>query len=62
MENKTKKSTYNAESQKKYNEKRKKIACNVFNDEYEKIIKHAKNKGFNSLNSYILHLINNDMK
>lgn len=62
MENITKKSTYNAESQKKYNEKRKKIACNVFNGEYEKIIKHARSKGFNSLNSYILYLINNDMK
>ena len=39
----TKKSTYNAEAQKRYNQKRKKIACTVFN-------------------SYVLNLIDNDLK
>ena len=56
-----KKSTYYAEAQKKYNEKRKKLACTVKNEEYEKIVKHYTLKGFTSANSYILHLINKDM-
>lgn len=56
-----KKSTYNAEYQKRYNEKRKKIACNVSNDLYEDIKLHAGNKGFTSINSYVLDLIKKDM-
>ena len=47
---------------KKYNEKRKKIACTVFNDKYEAIKKHSESKGFKSLNSYIISLIEEDMK
>lgn len=58
----TKKSTYNAEAQKKYDQKRKKIACTVFNEKYDMIKKHAKKKGFTSINSYVLSLIDNDLK
>lgn len=35
----TKKSTYNPVAQKKYNQKRKKIACTVFNEKYDMIKK-----------------------
>lgn len=56
-----KKSTYNAKAQKKYNEKRKKIACSVSNEKYDIIKNHAINKGYNSLNSYIIDLINKDI-
>ncbi len=59
---KEKKSTYNAEYQKKYNEKRKKIACNVSNDMYEDIKLHVSDKGFSSINSYVLDLIKKDMQ
>lgn len=55
-----KKSTYNAAAQKKYNEK--KLAAVVMNDEYEKIHAHMSKKGFTSVNSYLLHLIHEDMK
>lgn len=58
----TKKSTYNADAQKRYNQKRKKIACTVFNEKYDIIKKHAKKKGFTSINSYVLSLIDNDLK
>jgi len=57
-----KKSTYNATAQKKYNEKRKKIACTVYNDLYDKIKLHASKKGFTSINSYVLDLIKKDME
>lgn len=57
-----KKSTYNAKAQKKYNEKRKKIACSVSIEKYEEVKKHAELKGFQSLNSYVLYLIDEDMK
>ena len=56
-----KKSTYNAKAQKKYNEKRKKIACTVSNDLYSDIKLHAEKKGFTSINSYVLNLIKKDM-
>lgn len=49
-------------AQKKYREKRKKIACEVAIEKYEAIKKHAENKGYNSLNSYVLNLIDEDMK
>lgn len=57
-----KKSTYNAAAQKKYDQKRKKIGATVMNDEYEKIHAHMTAKGFTSVNSYLLHLIHEDMK
>ena len=57
-----KRSTYYAESQKRYNEKRKKVACSVSNKKYEEIRLHAEKKGYNSLNSYLIDLIENDMK
>ena len=56
-----KKSTYNAKAQKKYNMKNKNIACKVSNEKYKEIKKHAENKGFSSLNSYVLDLIKKDM-
>ena len=62
MEELKKKSTYNAESQKKYNAKNQIISCKVEKTKAEEIKQHAKNKGFNSLNSYIIYLIDNDMK
>ena len=45
----------------KYNAKRKKIACSVSNERYEEIKAHAEQKGFSSMNSYVLDLINKDM-
>lgn len=56
-----KKSTYNAKAQKKYNEKRKKIACTVSNELYDDVKLHADKKGFKSINSYVLDLIKKDM-
>ena len=47
---------------KKYREKRKKIACDVDIQLYEKIKTFSELKGFKSLNSYILYLIDKDMK
>lgn len=61
MEEKKKK-TYYAESQKKYNAKNKIISCKVVLEKYEAIKKHAESKGYNSLNSYVLNLIEKDMK
>lgn len=61
MGTKTKKSTYNAEVQKRYEAKRKKCAFSVFNDEYEKIIAHMQKKGFVSVNAYLLALVRADM-
>ena len=49
-------------SQKKYNEKIKKLACNVFVDEAKQIEKHYQNKGFTSANSYLKYLIEKDLK
>lgn len=46
---------------KKYREKRKKIACDVNIELYEEIKAHAESKGYKSLNSYIIDLINKDM-
>ena len=46
---------------KKYNEGRKKIACNVSNDMYDNIKLHASKKGFTSINSYVLDLIKKDL-
>lgn len=60
--NEEKKSFYNPDYHKKYNEKRKKIACNVSLEKYEEVKAHAELKGFQSLNSYILKLIDDDMK
>lgn len=44
------------------NGKRKKIACDVNIELYERIKAHAELKGFQSLNAYILKLIDDDMK
>lgn len=41
----TKKSTYNPVAQKKYDQKRKKIACTVFNAKYEIIKNMPKKRG-----------------
>lgn len=43
-------------------QKRKKIACTVFNEKYDIIKKHSQEKGFTSINSYVLNLIDNDLK
>lgn len=40
----------------------KKIACTVFNEKYDIIKKHSQEKGFTSINSYVLNLIDNDLK
>lgn len=56
-----KKSTYNAKAQKKYNKKRKKIACTVSNELYDDVKLHADKKGYTSINSYVLDLIKKDM-
>ena len=47
---------------KKYREKRKKIACDVNIELYEKVKTHADKKGYKSLNSYIIDLIKKDMQ
>ena len=60
--NEEKKSTYNAKAQKKYNAKNKIISCKVSIEKYEAIKAHAEIKGFQSLNAYILKLIDDDMK
>ena len=60
MEEKTHYAKYK-DTFKKYNEKRKKIACNVSNELYEDIKLHADKIGFNSINSYVLDLIKKDM-
>ena len=60
MENK--KSTYDAKAQKKYNEKFKFITCKIEKGKAEEIKQHAIKKGFTSLNSYIIDLINKDME
>lgn len=57
-----KKSTYNAKAQKKYNQRFKNIACKCDIDYYNKVVEHMKKKGFTSVNSYLLDLINNDIK
>lgn len=57
-----KKSTYNAKAQKKYNQKFKNIACKVDIQLYEKIKAYSELKGFKSLNSYLLYLIDEDLK
>lgn len=57
-----KKSTYDAKAQKKYNQKFKNIACKCDIDYYNKVVEHLKSKGFTSINSYILKLIDDDMK
>ena len=62
MDDIKKRSTYYAESQKKYNMKFKNIACKVTVSEYEEIKKYAELKGYKSLNSYIINLINKDME
>ena len=56
-----KKSTYNAKAQKKYNQKFKIVSCKVDLSFYANIKIHADKKGFESLNSYIIDLIKNDM-
>lgn len=57
-----KKSTYDAKAQKKYNQKFKNIACKVTLEFYADVKKHADSKGYKSLNSYIIDLINKDME
>ena len=61
MEN-TKKSTYNAKAQKKYNANFKNIACKVDLDFYATIKDHAEKRGYKSINSYLIDLIDADMK
>lgn len=62
MTEEQKKWKYRPESCKKYNQKRKKVACNLFNEEYERVKIHYTAKGFSSANSYLLHLIHKDME
>lgn len=57
-----KKNTYNAEAQRRYDKKRKKIACSVSLEKYDIVKTHAAKKGYNSLNSYVLNLIDEDLK
>lgn len=61
MDDKTKKSTYNADVQKKYNAKRKRCGLTLFNDEYDKMVIHMQKKGFTSVNAYLLALVRADM-
>lgn len=56
-----KKSTYNAEAQKKYNQKFKFITCKIERLKAEAIKQHAESKGFKSLNAYIINLIDTDI-
>lgn len=49
-------------AQKKYDMKRKKISCSVSNERYEEIKAHMEQKGFSSMNSYVLDLINKDIE
>ena len=60
MENK--KSTYYPNSQKRYNTKFKIINCKVTKEKAEQIKKHLQKSGFTSFNSYLLHLIDEDLK
>ena len=53
---------YDAKAQKKYNEKIKTLGLKVFKSEFVEIEKHIKSKGFNTVNSYLKHLVNEDMK
>ena len=62
MEDNKKRSTYYADSQKKYNEKFKFITCKIEKEKAEAIKKHSEQRGFKSLNSYIISLIEEDMK
>ena len=57
-----KKSTYDPKAQKKYNEKFKFITCKMEKTKAEEIKTHSEKKGFRSLNSYIINLIEEDMK
>lgn len=57
----TKKSTYNPKAQKTYNQKRKKLAVTVFNEEYDRITEHLQQKGYTSVNAYLHDLIKADM-
>lgn len=61
MEDK-KRSTYYAESQKKYNAKNKIISCKVNLEYYNNVKTHSENKGYKSINSYIIGLIKKDME
>lgn len=49
-------------AQKKYNEKRKKVACEVDINFFDIITENYKQQGFKSANSYVLHLITEDLK
>lgn len=61
MDDNTKKSTYNADAQKKYNQKFKFISVKLPAEEGEAVKQHYTKKGFTSANSYILSLIRADM-
>lgn len=61
MDDKAKKSTYNADAQKKYNKKFKFISIKLPAEEGEAVKQHYTQKGFTSANSYILSLIRADM-
>lgn len=58
----TKKSTYNADAQKKYNQKFKFITTKIEKEKATAIENHLKEKGYKSFNSYIISLIDADMK
>lgn len=62
MEENKKKSTYYAEAQKKYNSKNQIISCKVEKVKAEAIKTHAEKKGYKSINSYLIDLIDADMK
>lgn len=47
---------------KQYNQKRKKLAWDAPNEEYEKIILHIHNKGYAKASDYIKALIYADMQ
>lgn len=53
---------YDAKAQKKYGEKIKTLGLKVFKEDFPKIEKHYKSKGFLSANSYLKYLLENDIK
>lgn len=52
---------YDAKAQKKYGEKIKTLGLKVFKDDFPKIEKHYKNKGFSSANGYLKYLLEKDL-
>lgn len=62
MENKTKASQIKAVNEYQKRKGIVTIACKVTKDKKEIIEKYYKNKGYKSMNEYLLALINNDIK